>query len=58
MAWPMAITMQAMTTNSDDEVKACLELLKRSSAGTGLMHESFNVENVNDYTRLVHDDSL
>ena len=49
--WPMAIIMQAMTSTSDEEVSWCLDLLVKSSAGTGLMHESFNVNNVNDFTR-------
>jgi meiotically up-regulated gene 157 (Mug157) protein len=40
-----------MTSDSDEEISACLALLVKSSAGTGLMHESFNVENVNIYTR-------
>ncbi len=50
-AWPMSLIMKAMTSNSDDEVKQCLDLLLKSSAGTGFLHESFNVNNVNDYTR-------
>lgn len=50
-AWPMSLIMRAMTSNSDDEVKSCLELLVKSSAGTGFLHESFNVDDVKDYTR-------
>jgi len=49
--WPMSIIIQAMTSDSDDEIKACLSMLVASSAGTGLMHESFNVNNADDYTR-------
>lgn len=52
-AWPMAVTMRAMTSNSDEEIASCLALLVKSSAGTGLLHESFNVNNVNDFTRFV-----
>jgi meiotically up-regulated gene 157 (Mug157) protein len=51
MTWPMAIITQAMTSSDDDEIKWCLDLLVRSSAGTGLMHEAFNVDDVKDYTR-------
>ena len=47
----MSLIMRAMTSNSDDEVKNCLELLVKSSAGTGFLHESFNVDDVKDYTR-------
>lgn len=50
-AWPMAVTMRAMTSSSDEEIASCLALLVKSSAGTGLLHESFNVNNVNDFTR-------
>lgn len=50
-AWPMSLIMRAMTSNSDDEVKSCLDLLVKSSAGTGFLHESFNVNDVKDYTR-------
>lgn len=49
--WPMAIITRAMTSNNDEEILDCLNMLIASSAGTGLMHESFNVNNVNDYTR-------
>lgn len=51
MTWPMAIVAQAMTSDNDDEIKYCLDLLIKSSANTGFMHEAFNVDNVNDYTR-------
>lgn len=50
-AWPMAIVMRAMTSESDEEIKSCLQLLLSSALETGLMHESFNVNDVNDYTR-------
>ena len=50
-AWPMAIVMRAMTSDSDDEITSCLELLLKSAFETGLMHEAFNVNDVNDYTR-------
>lgn len=49
--WPMALITQAMTSADDEEIKWCLDLLIRSSAGTGLMHEAFDVNNVHRYTR-------
>lgn len=49
--WPMALITQAMTSTDDAEVQWCLDLLVKSSAGTGLMHEAFDVNNVNRYTR-------
>eukprot|EP01033_Poteriospumella_lacustris_P004821 gene4821-3456_t len=50
-SWPMAIAMRAMTATSTDEIQSCLQLLATTTAGTGLMHESFNVNNANDFTR-------
>ena len=49
--WPMSIITQAMTSDSDEEIRTCLSMLVASSAGTGLMHESFNVNDADDYTR-------
>jgi len=49
--WPLAIMMQAQTSNDDNEIRQCLEWLKVSSAGTGFMHESFNCNDANDFTR-------
>eukprot|EP00128_Syssomonas_multiformis_P014788 Colp12_sorted_trinity150504_noHs@29573 len=49
--WPMGIIMQALTAIDDAEVVWCLQQLKRASAGSGFMHESFSVNDVNDYTR-------
>jgi len=49
--WPMSIIVQGLTSTSDDETKACLEMLKKTTAGTGFMHESFNKDNAGSYTR-------
>lgn len=49
--WPMSIITIAMTSDDDEEILKCLEMLKKSAASTGFMHESFNVNDVNDYTR-------
>ena len=40
-----------LAAEADAEVAACLALLVSSSAGTGLLHESFNVNDVADFTR-------
>mmetsp|Transcript_872 Transcript_872/g.1691 ORF Transcript_872/g.1691 Transcript_872/m.1691 type:complete len:515 (-) Transcript_872:95-1639(-) len=48
--WPISVMMQAMTSTSKEEVKACLQTL-RSSTSTGLMHESISPSNAGDYTR-------
>jgi meiotically up-regulated gene 157 (Mug157) protein len=49
--WPMSIIMRALTSVSDREITDCLNLLKTTHAGTGFMHESFHVDDPNDYTR-------
>jgi uncharacterized protein len=49
--WPMGIILRAMTTTSDTEIADCLRMLKRTHAGTGMMHEAFNKDNPADYTR-------
>ncbi len=49
--WPMTIIMRAMTSNNPVEIKTCLQMLKTTHAGKGFMHESFNKDNPDDYTR-------
>jgi meiotically up-regulated gene 157 (Mug157) protein len=49
--WPMSIIMRAMTSDDDQEILNCLQLLKKSSANTGFIHESFWKNNVYQYTR-------
>jgi meiotically up-regulated gene 157 (Mug157) protein len=39
-AWPMSVIVQILTSDDDAEILEGLRLLKRSSAGLGLMHES------------------
>ena len=51
MAWPMSIMMKAFTSNDDQEIKWCIETLMHTDAGTGLMHESFDVNDSQHYTR-------
>ena len=49
--WPLGIIMQALTSNSDKEIIDCLAMLKKTHAGTGFIHESFHVDNPNDFSR-------
>jgi meiotically up-regulated gene 157 (Mug157) protein len=51
MAWPMSIMMKAFTSQDDAEIKECIEMLMRTAADTGFMHESFNVNDPYDFTR-------
>ncbi|KAI1170826.1 glycoside hydrolase family 125 protein [Nemania sp. FL0916] len=49
-AWPMSLLVQARTSNNDEEIKECIELVLRSSK-LGLIHESVNVDMAHSYTR-------
>ncbi len=49
--WPISIIMRAITSNDDNEIIHCLKYLKTTDAGTGFMHESFNMDNPDDFTR-------
>jgi meiotically up-regulated gene 157 (Mug157) protein len=49
--WPIGTIMQAMTSDSEAEIAACLKILKNTHAGTYFIHESVNVDNPRDYTR-------
>jgi meiotically up-regulated gene 157 (Mug157) protein len=51
MIWPLAITVQALTSQSEPEIAACLKTLKSTHAGTGFMHESFAKDDAKNYTR-------
>ncbi len=51
MIWPMAIIIQALTTDDEQEQRQCLRWLKKSNAGTGFMHESFNKNDPYKFTR-------
>jgi len=49
--WPMSIVMQALTSDSDEEITDCLRTLKASHSGTGFMHESFWKDDAARFTR-------
>ena len=49
--WPIAITIQALTSTDDHEITDCLRQLKTTDAGTGFMHESFWKDDANRYSR-------
>ncbi len=51
MIWPMSIIMRGLTSNDDKEIKLCLDMLQRTHAGTGFMHESFHKDDATNYTR-------
>jgi len=49
--WPIGISMQALTATDPAEVEALLHTLATTTAGTGLMHESFDVDDPSRFTR-------
>lgn len=49
--WHIALIMQALTSNSENEIKMCLDMILATDADTGFMHESFSPNNPKDYTR-------
>ena len=51
MIWPMSIMMKAFTSTDEAEIKACIETLMKTDAGTGFMHESFHKDNPAKFTR-------
>ncbi len=51
MIWPMAITMRGLTSIDDNEIKKCIDLLKRTHGDTGFMHESFHKDDPKKFTR-------
>lgn len=51
MIWPMAITMQGLTSVNDTEIKKCITMLKNTHGGKGFMHESFHKDDPKNFTR-------
>ncbi len=49
--WPMSIIMRGLTSTDDKEIKTCLDMLQRTHAGTGFMHESFHKDDPTKFTR-------
>ena len=47
----MSIMMKAFTSRDDAEIKTCITMLMDTAAGTGFMHESFNVTDPADFSR-------
>lgn len=49
--WPMGIILRAMTSTDENEILQCLRMLKSTHAGTGFMHEAFDMDDPADFTR-------
>ena len=51
MIWPLGIIVRALTSTDDREILYCLRVLKNTHAGTGFMHEAFDKDDPNKFTR-------
>jgi meiotically up-regulated gene 157 (Mug157) protein len=51
MIWPMSQVMYALTSSVPGEIRAAIAMIKRSSAGTGFIHESYFKDNPAKFTR-------
>jgi meiotically up-regulated gene 157 (Mug157) protein len=49
--WPISIAMAAITSHNKEFQLETLDLLERTDAGTGQMHESFDVDDPDKFTR-------
>lgn len=49
--WHIALSMQGLTTNNQEEIDNLVKLLKETHAGTGYMHEGFHVDDPTKFTR-------
>ncbi|CAK0793178.1 unnamed protein product [Prorocentrum cordatum] len=49
--WPMSVIMQALTSQDDDEIRACLSVLRSTTASRWFMHESFDKDDATAFTR-------
>lgn len=49
--WHVSLAMQGLTSTDDAEIEYLLDLFETTTAGTGLMHEGFHVDNPDQFTR-------
>ena len=49
--WHMALVMQGLTTKDKNEARELIDMLTSTDAGTGYLHEGFNVDNPDEFTR-------
>jgi hypothetical protein len=49
--WPMGIIIRAITSDDKNEIRLCLKQLKSTHHGTGFMHESFDKDNPQYFSR-------
>jgi meiotically up-regulated gene 157 (Mug157) protein len=51
MIWPLGLIVQGLTSDHASEIRECLVTLQKTHAGTGFMHEAFNKDDPQQFTR-------
>ncbi len=51
MIWPLGLIVQGLTATDPQEIRHCLETLRRTHAETGFMHEAFHKDDPKRFTR-------
>jgi meiotically up-regulated gene 157 (Mug157) protein len=51
MILPQGIIARCLTSTNDQEIRACLDTLRKTHAGTGFIHESFHKDDPKRFTR-------
>ena len=49
--WHISLIIQALTSGNKEEIKNIFEILRNTTASTGFMHEGFDCDNPDNYTR-------
>ena len=49
--WHLSVIMRGLTSTDENEIVDCIRLLKKSHAGTGFMHESFDKDDPDSFIR-------
>ena len=49
--WHIALSMQGLTADNADEMREILNYLETTDGGTGFMHEGFDANNPDIFTR-------
>ena len=49
--WPIALSMQGLTSQNENEMKELIDMIMNNTGGTGVCHESFDVNDDSKYTR-------
>lgn len=49
--WHISLMIQALTSNNKEEIDEIMKILQQTDADTYMMHEGFNCNNANEYTR-------